>query len=462
WDPLLPAQAYQAGEGSFIIVRPPGTLGHADYFAAWLVVVTSLALALEQMEDDKWRKRGAVAVAALSALAIVLSGTRSAILGLAVGAIAFAVLRRSRIQARTVAIGLALAAAAVLFYYSPPGAKLRARVYWSLDDPRGGARLLLWRDSWRMAANHPWNGFGPETFATEFPRFESIELARAYPDFYQESPHNIFLDALTAQGFPGLLPLLALCALGLWAATRAPTPLAAGFVAALVCLQFTVFIPATALYFYLLLALLVVTGFPTTPVAESPSGLVRWLLPVGWIVSLTLAFFAVQLIAADRALQVAQREIATGNTAKAAQAYRAFLAWNPPGSGADLDYSRAMAQLAYRTNVFATRLAARQQALEAGVRATSTSGDRQNAWYNLALLFAAENDTRSVEHSLRNAIAWAPNWFKPHWTLAQLLEMTGRHGEALLEAAAAVERDGGHDPEVLETLRKLQQVNSSQ
>jgi O-antigen ligase len=456
WDPLMPAQAYQIGEGSFAIVRPPGTLGHADYFAAWLVVVTSLALALERMETAKWRKIAAMTIALLAAVAIVLSGTRSAILGLAAGAIAFVILARPRISVRTVALGFLLMAASAAFYYSPPGAKLRARVYWSLDDARGGSRLLLWRDSWRMAANHSLSGFGPETFATEFPRFESIQLARAYPDFYHESPHNIFLDAWTGEGIVGLLALAGLCALGLWAFPRTPAPLAAGFVAALISQQFIVFVPATALYFYLLLALLVVMRTPATTPQEDHHRPSRWLFPVGWAISLLLALFALHLIAADRALYLTHREIAAGNAAQAAREYKAVLAWTPPGAGSDLDYSRAMAQLANRTAVFTERLEARQQAMEAGVRATSTSPDRQNAWYNLALLFAAENDPPSVERSLRNAIAWAPNWFKPHWTLAQLLEITGRHGEALIEATAAVERDGGHDPEVLDTLRKLQ------
>lgn len=461
WDPLLPAKAYQVGEGPFTIVRPPGTLGHADYFAAWLVVVASMAVTLEQLENARWRKTAARAVAVLAAVAIVLSGTRSAMLGLVIGAIAFAVLRRARIRIRVIAFGLASAAALMLFFFSPFGSKLRARLYWSLDDPRGGARLLLWRDSWRMAASHPLAGFGPETFATEFSRFESVELARAYPDFYHESPHNIFLDALTGQGLLGLLALAGLCGLGLWAAPRAPAPLAAGFVAALVCLQFNVFVLGTALYFYLLLALLVVMSLGGATAVESPGHRSRWLWPVGWITGLVLAAFAVHLVAADGYLQVAQRDIAAGDVPQAAQAYRAYLQWNVKGAGADMDYSRAMAQLANITPVFATRLAARQQALEAGVRATSTADDRQNAWYNLAMLFAAENDTMPVERSLRNAIAWAPNWFKPHWTLAQLLDVTGRHQEALAEAAAAVERDGGHDPEVSETLRKLQQKRDS-
>src|SRR5579871_4869443 len=37
-DPLLPSKSYEIGEGVFAIVRPPGTLGHADYFGSWLLV----------------------------------------------------------------------------------------------------------------------------------------------------------------------------------------------------------------------------------------------------------------------------------------------------------------------------------------------------------------------------------------------------------------------------------------
>jgi Tfp pilus assembly protein PilF len=98
-----------------------------------------------------------------------------------------------------------------------------------------------------------------------------------------------------------------------------------------------------------------------------------------------------------------------------------------------------------------------RQAFQSAFRATATAEDRQNAWYNLATLQAGNNDAAGVERSLRNAIACAPNWFKPHWTLAQVLELDKRHSEALAEARAAVERDGGHHPEVTETLRKLEQ-----
>jgi O-antigen ligase len=464
WDPLMPAKAYQAGEGPFTIVRPPGTLGHADYFAAWLVIVAFFSLALERLEEKRWLKVGALIATGLAIFAIVLSGTRSALLGLLIGAMVFIIAGRPRIRAGIVAISLACLAGFSFFFFSAPGAKLRARLHWSIEDVRGGGRLLLWRDSLRMAANRPVQGFGPETFSTEFPRFESRDLARAYPDFYQESPHNIFLDALTSRGLIGLLLLMALCGLGIWAGLQllwrgdaVGAPLAAALAASLVSQQFIVFIVPTALYFYLLLAILV--GAAISP--DVPEGSkARWYAPVAFAAAVFLAVFAVRVFAADAALALAERRIEAGDAARAAQAYRVVLQWQPAGAGSDLRYSRAMQQLS-RAPLFATSLLARQEAIKAGIAATRTAEDRENAWYNLATILAASNDAVSVERSLRNAIAWAPNWFKPHWTLAQVLELENRHDQALSEAAEAADLDGGHDAEVTETWKRLQAIQRS-
>jgi O-antigen ligase len=460
WDPLLPAKAYQAGEGPFTIVRPPGTLGHADYFAAWLVAIVFFSLALERLEQTRWRKIVAWVAAALAAFAVVLSGTRSALLGLLLGALVFAIAGKLRMRGRPVALGLACLVGLAVFFFSPAGSKLRARLHWSLEDIRGGARLLLWRDSLRMASHRPWTGFGPETFATEFPQFESVELARAYPDFYHESPHNMFLDAFTACGVIGLVAIAALCILGVWAAARlvrSRDPLGASLGAALagslVCQQFGVFIVPTALYFYLLLAILIAAGTLQEKAAAAPA---RWYVPVAWPVAILLAMFAVRLLVADAALTLTERRVEAGDATGAEQAYQTVLRWQPAGTTYDLRYSRAMQHLALRTPIFPTSIVAHEEALKAGIAAVRTSEDRQNAWYNLATLFAASNDAVSVEHSLRNAIAWAPNWFKPHWTLAQLLELANKHDQALAEAATAMELDAGHDPEVTETWRQLQ------
>lgn len=459
WDPFLPAAAYQAGEGPFTIVRPPGTLGHADYFAAWLVSVTFFGLALARLEQGRWLRRAAMGVSMLSTIAIVLSGTRSALLGLLTGATVWAILNRPRIRGRAMGIGAAAIGLAAIFFLSPAGGRLRARVHWSTEDAWGGARPLLWRDSLRMAAARPLAGFGPETFATEFPRFESVALARAYPDFYHESPHNIFLDAFTTRGVVGLLLLLGLCGLAIWRGKWRERPeFAAALAGSLVCQQFLVFIVPTALYFFLLIALLIMD--PDQPVPERRSA--AWLIPISMVASLFFTGFAVRLLIADRALASASQRIESGDASGAAKEYLTVLRWQPRGTGADLNYSRAMAQLAARTPIFVTRFEAGRQALDAAIRATSTAEDRHNAWYSLATLLAGQNDPEGVERALRNAIAWSPNWFKPHWALAQLLEAVHRHDEALAEGRLAVELDGGHDPEVAEAFTKLQHSSGRQ
>ena len=461
WDPFQPAQAYQAGEGIFTIVRPPGTLGHADYFAAWLAIIVFFGLALVVLEEKPWLRIAARGAVSLAAFAILLSGTRAAILGLLAGAVVLLLRRRGRLSTRTVGLALAATACLALFFISPAGTKLRARLHWSLDDVRGGARLLLWRDSLRMAADRPLSGFGPETFTTQFPRFESVELAHAFPDFYHESAHNILLDALTTQGFPGLLAALLLCGLGVWAAIRASrsgrpeaAALAAALVAVLASQQFMAFVFSTALYFHLLLAVLVVSCSTDPEPIPVPATRAWAFVPLA-AASLMLAVFAAHLLFADAYLALAQRRIARGDAQGAAAAYRSVLAWQFPGWSADLGYSRAMQQLATNSPVFATRLLAGQQALEAAVRAVRTAEDRHNAWYQLAMLLANNSDAPGTERALRNSIAWAPNWFKPHWALAQLLELAGQHAAALTEARAAFELNAGRDPEVTETWKRL-------
>ena len=467
WDPWLPVRAYQVGEGVFSIVRPPGTLGHADYFAAWLVVVLFFAVALDRIEDN-WRYRaGALTAAGLAAMAILLSGTRAAMLGACVGGIALLLTRRERIPVRGVAIGLIWTASVAVFFFSPAGLKLRARLHWSIEDPRGGARLLLWRDSLHMSAHRPLVGFGPETFATEFPRFESIQLARLYPDFYHESPHNIFLDTLTAQGMLGLLALIGLCALGAWSAMRAcragnalGPPLGAALAGLLVTQQFTAFVFTTALYFHLLVALLVVAAWSPWKPAPARKTQPVVLLPSVLLI-LIFAAYATHLVMADRALTITWKRIIEGDIIGASAAYRSVQLWDRWGATSDLSYSRAMQEAATITPIFSTRLAARQQALDAGVRAVRSAENRQNAWYSLALLLAQQNDATGAERALRNAIAWAPHWFKPHWALARLLDLSGRGGEAIEEARIAIECDGGHDPEVGETWKQLTQARDS-
>jgi O-antigen ligase len=457
WDPLLPPSAYHIGEGIWTIVRPPGTLGYSSYFAVWLDMACFASLAGLQLDTNVTWRRIAGASAALSACAIVLSGTRSAYIGLVAGVVVWFFWRGFRVT-RRVALGLALSSLLGLaFYFSPVGWQLRSRAHWSADDPWGGARRYLWRDSARMALDRLAAGYGPEVFSAAFPRYESQQLAVAYPDFAHESPHNIFLDALVSQGLPGLVALCCICAAGFVAAWRlrarqvgvAPG-LAAALAAGVVSQQFVVFTIPTALTLYVIVAIAVgLTCECTVPARPRRVRIAALAIAVG------LLYFGVRFAIADHALALAQRDINSDDAAQAAAHYGQYERWRLPGTAADLWYSRALLALAHRTTSPLTAVRATAEAAGAALRATTTAEYPPNAWYSLAAVYASQNNARGAEASLRAAIVSNSRWFKPHWTLAQLLSLESRLDEAQREAALADALSGGRLPEVTQTWREL-------
>jgi hypothetical protein len=312
------------------------------------------------------------------------------------------------------------------------GERLRARAFWSKEDSMGGARLMLWRDSLRMSASRPLAGYGPETFSVEFPSHESLELARAYPDFYHESAHNIFLDALVSRGIIGLIAMLAVVGLGIAVARGF---LGAAWVAMLVSQQFTAFTVPVELYFFLTLGMLV---------AEPKIAARAPLNPLRFATAALFAGFAIYLVAGDAMLASAQRALAGGDVDRAG---RLIDRARTLGAAADLAFSRSFAAI--------PGLRSWQYAFAAASHAPGTGDDPQNAWVNLAAFQAGTNDAAAVERSLRSAIAVAPNWFKPHWLLAQVLEQQGHAGEAVVEARIAVGLDGSAHPEVARTLAEI-------
>ena len=361
-------------------------------------------------------------------------------LGLAAGLGTLGLRWRPRVTSRRALLGLAMLAGMVAFYFSPAGLLLRARTRWYREDPGGGGRLTLWADTLHMAgASGRWlAGYGPETYSSQFPRFQSEALARAYPERYYESPHNIFLDALAGQGVLGLAALAALAGFGLWAARGAPA-LSAGLVASLIANQFLAFIVPTALLFYVTAALCA----PETARCRSRFG-------IGIPVAAAMLAAAFALGWSDYGLSRTRAALEAGRVDSAIQSYGRLRRFAPPGLDTDLWYSRALAAAASTDGL------AWQEAFGAAERASSGSEQRFNAWYNLAAFCALQNDFARTEQSLRQAIDWAPQWFKPHWMLAQVLRQAGRQDEAEAEARRAAELNGGKNREVADTWARIQ------
>ena len=457
-DPILPPASYQAGEGPFRIVRPPGTLGHSDYFGAWLLwPFFAGAASFFTEERATWKSFGLLTVFA-AGTAIILTGSRGAVMGLIAGLTIYAVL--ARVSIRTVAVVLlSVILAFTLFFVSPAGQGLRARAHWIGEDRTGGARPLLWRDSLRMSLDHPWKGFGPDLFAGEFPMYQSIELARAYPDFYHESPHNAILDALTSSGIFDVVAFLVVFGIGIRAGlaqTVNDRTLAFVLVSALggvfVAQQFTVFTSPTALLFYLGAGLL--AGLPQEKRAAVPRPFAYRLAYA--VISLAIATLlttcAVRLVFADHALAVAKRSLDAGDVPSAVHALESAAALRSTGVEADLYFSRRWALAASQAHDPLAKAQFAQFARDAAGRSTERLEQRQNAWYNMALLAAGNNDVPGTESSLRSAILCAPKWFKPHWALARLLFASGRVKEASGEATLALNLNAAKDSEVASTL----------
>jgi hypothetical protein len=298
-------------------------------------------------------------------------------------------------------------------------------------------------------------GYGPDTFSNQFPRHQSVELAPAYPDFYQESPHNVFVDWLVSQGLPGLAGLAALCVLVAMSVRRTSPPgvqaAAAGVLAGLVSQQFLCFTLPTAVFFYALSAAAIVCGRDNKASRIAPA-----LATVPCVVAaLVMAVFALRLLVADRAEAAVKDALAGNDLQTIVKRHELASRWRLPGGNFDLYYARAMLNLSARQTDASLRFRTWQHAMGAATAAASALEDRPNALVNLAAFQATFNDPALVESTLRTAILEAPNWYRPHWLLARLYLLTGHLDHAETEARLAIERNGGHNAEVQQTLQQV-------
>jgi O-antigen ligase len=454
WDPILHADQVRFSDH----FRPPGTFGNPTYYANYLIFVVYAGIGLGVGDDKRgWRVVGWMS-AAIAIFALILTGTRSALIGLFCGSAVLILLWRPRLNRQAVGLTAFFTLAVIAFILAPLGSKLRSRFDQWIQDPIGGPRLLLWRDTMHMAGAAPLFGTGPDTFATEFPRVQSPELARAYPDFYEESAHNILLDALTAQGGIGFLAFIGISLIGMlsWRRLRNSKTAAifpSAILASFISHQFTTFVIPTALLYFVFIGAAVAMQEPTQ--CPPNAGQVVRLQPAAFFVAMIFALTAAQIGFIDTRWRLIQQRLAASETQSASVLYDGINNLHPLESDMDLWFSRALAEAITQKGVDATRDPAWQYVIRANLRACVTSEDRQNAFYNLALLYSATNQLDYMESALRNAMRYAPNWYKPHWLLAQLLSHTGHYSTAQAEARIAVELSGGRHPQVQQAVDSL-------
>ena len=465
FDPLLAPGLYTL---TFNITRPPSSLGHPGYLAGFETIVFFVALAARQAERRRLWRLGLAACAGFALIAIFVSGTRAAVLAVVLCFPIFFAIRKVRGLHGWAPWVLLLLSVVVfgLLALTPPGRGLRQRVRQATQD-FGGPRLRVWKDTLGLLQTRALTGSGPETFTVVFPRVESRELYLRYPDYQQESPHNVFLDAAVAQGIPGLLELLFAATLAGWCAWKTEEAnrdvayiLGAGVAACLIFHQFFAFTLPTYCGFLLLLSALVALGAPLNlKRLELPRGGRVTLALSGALLAMVLLATAAQLSLTDYAFARIDSLLKRGNLAGAVEQYHFARRWKFFGVSPDLWYSQQMAWAVGAVPAGELQQLARDEAMEASRIAFENPGeDRVTAAYHRAILCASSGQQQEAETAARRLRLEAPNWYQPHWILSRLLVGRGHLEEGQRETEQALALVGDNKAELREQMKLYQQV----
>jgi O-antigen ligase len=432
-DPFLPRELYTIDYLGGI-VRPPATMGHAIYFSAYLVPVVLIAAACSLKETTSLWKGIHAIVAVLGCVAIILSGTRASLLAVAAGGVVFVFSIRRRTALKVAAGAGAVLAIAGVITLTPAGKDFRHRLQQWRED-LGGPRAGVWRDSLSLVGARPVVGSGPETFAVEFRKVESKSLSRAYPDFYHETPHNAFLDTAFAQGIPGILILAGLFAVGCRRRSDLRAPLTGMFVGSF----FASMTLVTQMYLWSVAGLAVALSIEGVKPAKEREDKARvWAVPASLAggVFIVAAFL---LAAADLAYFKLRAAVENKDFAGASEDWSSAVFYSLGMPGYELWSSRELATLARSLGNSPESANAWVKAGDAANLAAKQGEERFSAEYQAAILRVAAGDVSGAEARTRETIAMAPNWYKPHLLLAQILQATGRNDEAAREAQIAAD-----------------------
>ncbi|MBL8141163.1 MAG: O-antigen ligase family protein [Acidobacteria bacterium] len=186
--------------GASVRMRVYATMGNPNFVGALMAMSVGLAGAVALGATTVSARVLALAAAGLQAGALLVTGSRGAVLGLACGALAWAFVRWSgrAVAALLLILGFGVAAIAI-----SPARPLETTI---------AGRVYLWRVVAPHATQRWLTGLGPGVFELRFPEWQRAAAARGQRDArflgLTDHAHNDYLEALVERGVPGLLALV--------------------------------------------------------------------------------------------------------------------------------------------------------------------------------------------------------------------------------------------------------------
>lgn len=175
--------------------RIASTLDNPNNFAAFLVLAIFPIIMISVYEKNKIRKILYSFTAGVCLIALVLTSSRSALIGLGIGLVSLAVLYNWKF----IFIFIFGGGAAVLI----PQVSVRLK---ALSDPaQNESRVYLWKTALKMIKEHPVLGVGNGNFVSLYDSYVKKYPELKYPYFTHYPSHNSYLKVESELGILGII-----------------------------------------------------------------------------------------------------------------------------------------------------------------------------------------------------------------------------------------------------------------
>jgi O-antigen ligase len=172
--------------------RPRGTLGHYMTYSGLLMLVICVAIA--RILFLTWGRAWAALVMPALAVAVALTSTRSAAVGVCIAAALLFALKDFRLFAIVPVV------AAVFFAFAPQMIMQRFQSIFDAKDPTRLDRVAMMREGGRMIAAHPIVGVGPNMVEKRYEEYRGPDaINKTNPHL-----HNNVVQIAAERGLPAL------------------------------------------------------------------------------------------------------------------------------------------------------------------------------------------------------------------------------------------------------------------